>query len=48
MKKKCTNPECEHPVKDVSGFHVENNLQVITHSRNAVKHNKFTPIWGVA
>ena len=34
--------------KNVSGFHVENNLQVITHSRNATKHNKFIPIWGMA
>lgn len=29
--------------KDISGLHVENNLQVITATENLNKHNKFTP-----
>ena len=34
--------------KSVSGLHVENNLQVITNSRNVRKRNKFIPILGLA
>ena len=34
--------------KNVSGFHVENNLQIITAAENAAKCNRFEPIFGLA
>lgn len=30
--------------KNVSGLHIESNLQIITNTENARKHNKYKPI----